>query len=477
MAPSSSLSSELEKQQLDAPTAVVRTNLEKDDKGNVYVEEEHVVVDAVFGEISRGGPNYRGVHWIHATVLLIKTQIGLGVLGIPAVLTSLGLGPGLALIFIMGFITTWSGHVLHHFKLKHPEVYSMADVGYILGGVWGREILGAIYWLLLTSVAGASMLGFATALNNITDNAGCTAVWALVGAILIFLVSAIRTLERISWLSWVGLAGILGAVLTLAVAVGVQDRPDAAPQVGPWDPQVLVVAHPSFFDAMTALSTISFSFAGPPNFVSIVAEMRRPKDFTKSLIACQIVVTLTYAIIGAVVYHFCGVYVSSPALGSAGPLLKKVCYGIALPGLVIGGVLNVHLTSKYSFLRITLWLNKTEHVNSNSLKSWMFWLSFVLANVGIAYVIAEAIPFFGDLVSLIGALLATCIAITVWGWAWLHQNRERIMTERTPGLIALAIINVLLVALGAFIQVAGTIAAGKAIHASLLAGLAKPFSC
>lgn len=101
------------------------------------------------------------------------------------------------------------------------------------------------------------MLGIATAFNTMTDNAGCSAVWALVGAILGFAVSAIRTMDRISWFGWVGLAGIMGSVITLSIAVGVQERPSAAPQVGPWDPQtILFNSDVSFLDAMTAVSTI-----------------------------------------------------------------------------------------------------------------------------------------------------------------------------------------------------------------------------
>lgn len=69
--------------------------------------------DAVFGEISEGGPNYRAVGWkceslvravgdlalmiwggVATAVLLFKTQIGLGVLSVPSVLATLGIVPG-----------------------------------------------------------------------------------------------------------------------------------------------------------------------------------------------------------------------------------------------------------------------------------------------------------------------------------------------------------------------------------------------
>lgn len=73
--------------------------------------------------------------------------------------------------------------------------------------------------------------------------------------------------------------------------------------------------------------------------------MRNPQHYTRALCICQATVTITYIIIGVVVYYFAGSYVSSPALGTAGPLMKKVCYGFALPGLVVTTFLLIHVSA------------------------------------------------------------------------------------------------------------------------------------
>lgn len=220
--------------------------------------------------------------------------------------------------------------------------------------------------LYLTFVAGAGLLGISTAFNAITDHGTCTAVFVLVGAVLNIAISAIQTLDKISWLGWVGLIGILSSVITLAIAVSVQDRPSAAPPApASWSPGVVTIGNPSFIDGAAATANVIFSFAGTPNFFNVVSEMRDHQHYYRSMYTCQTVVTMAYLIIGSVVYHFCGQYVASPALGSAGPLLKKVCrqgdeadeltclqvcYGLALPGLIIGCVLNTHLPAKYGML-------------------------------------------------------------------------------------------------------------------------------
>jgi len=88
---------------------------------------------------------------------------------------------------------------------------------------------------------------------------------------------------------------------------------------------------------------MTFSYGAAPAFFALVAEMRDPRQYTKSLVCCQSAVTIIYATIGCVVYYFCGSYVASPALGSAGPLVKKVAYGIALPGLMVTAILLSHV--------------------------------------------------------------------------------------------------------------------------------------
>lgn len=91
------------------------------------------------------------------------------------------------------------------------------------------------------------------------------------------------------------------------------------------------------------MGTYVFAYAAAPLFFPVVSEMSNPKDFTKAVLTCQAGVTITYVVIGCVVYYYCGSYVSSPALGSAGSLLKKVCYGLGMPGIIVTTVLCLHV--------------------------------------------------------------------------------------------------------------------------------------
>lgn len=45
--------------------------------------------------------------------------------------------------------------------------------------------------------------------------------------------------------------------------------------------------------------------------------------------------------------RYCGQYVASPSLGSAGGTLEKIAYGISIPGFIMTSTLWVHLAAKF----------------------------------------------------------------------------------------------------------------------------------
>lgn len=128
-----------------------------------------------------------------------------------------------------------------------------------------------------------------------------------------------------------------------------QARPTTAPQMGIWVSEYTLVVSPRFADTIAAVSSIVFADAGTLVFFSIVSEMDEPRHYTRSLIICQAVVTSVYLAIQCAVYYYCGSYVASPALGSAGPTMKKVSYGFALPGLIASTMLVIHVSLESMF--------------------------------------------------------------------------------------------------------------------------------
>jgi hypothetical protein len=70
--------------------------------------------------------------------------------------------------------------------------------------------------------------------------------------------------------------------------------------------------------------------------------MREPRFGFKVIWYGHIIITAVYIALGTVVYYYCGIYVATPALGSAGALMKRISYGLALPGLFVTICIYLH---------------------------------------------------------------------------------------------------------------------------------------
>jgi hypothetical protein len=66
-------------------------------------------------------------------------------------------------------------------------------------------------------------------------------------------------------------------------------------------------------------------------FFGFIAELKDPYEYPKSLLLLQGTDVTLYTVTAVVIYCFAGQDVTSPALGSASPVVAKVAYGIALP--------------------------------------------------------------------------------------------------------------------------------------------------
>ncbi|CAH0055154.1 unnamed protein product [Clonostachys solani] len=437
--------------------------------------EQGITHDAVFGDITEDGPNYRDIGMFGTAVLMIKSQIGLGVLSIPFTLHALGMVPGVLIIIAIALMTWWSNYVIGVFKQRHPEVYSIDDAAGLMFGRIGKEVFAALFCLLFTFCCGSALLSLSIALNALSLHGACTAVFVVVAAIIAFLFGSIQTLSRISWLAWVGTVSILTAILTVSIAVSRQDRPAAAPTTGVFHSDYKIISSPSFTDAVAAISSIVFSYAGVPAFFNIASEMKDVRHYNKALTICVLFLTSVYLVIGILVYYYCGSYVASPAPGSAGPLVKRVAYGLAFPGLMVSCILPNHYTAKYLFVRF---LRDSKHLTANTFTHWAVWLSCTGGVALLAYIIASAIPIFGNLISLVGALMGTILSFQPYGCMWLYDNWSDGKANPTWRWRVMVGWSIFIIVIGSFLMVSGTYASIVAIMDGFKAdGGTRPWSC
>ncbi|KXT03788.1 hypothetical protein AC578_753 [Pseudocercospora eumusae] len=401
-----------------------------------------------FGDESDAEVKYRTMTWWQAAAIMIAETISLGILSLPSVLASIGLVPGVILIIGLGVVATYTGYTMYQFKLVYPHVHNLADVGEIFFGAVGREIFGAAQVIFLTFVMGSHVLTFTIALNAITGHATCTIAWSVIGTFVLFILTVPRTLKKVSYLSIISFISILSAVMITMIGVGIT-RPD---------PVVQATVKVGFASAFQSVTNIIFAYAGHVAFFTFISELKNPKDFPKALICLQIWDISLYIIVAIVVYRYTGPDVASPALGSASPVVAKVAYGIALPTILIAGVIYAHVAAKYIYVRI---FQGTKHMSTTTFLAVGTWVSIIAVLWLVAWVIAESIPVFNDLLSLISALFASWFTYGLAGPLWLFINRGQWFRNWRKSSLTVA--NTLIFLLGAAICGIGLYASGTAI--------------
>jgi hypothetical protein len=212
-----------------------------------------------------------------------------------------------------------------------------------------------------------------------------------------------------------------------------------------------VIGNPTFVAGITSVSTIFCSGAGTSAFLPVISEMKRPRDYNKAVYLCMGIVTASYLSFSLVVYRWCGQWVASPSLGSAGDLIKKIAYGIGLIGLLVSACLYIHVAAKYIFVRI---LRNSVHLQKNSVVHWSIWLSCTFGMSAIAFLIASGIPIFNYLLALAGSLTFAPLALGLPGYLWIYDHQHYRKGNWWQKLVYF--LNWLMILLSVFLMIGGT---------------------
>ena len=328
---------------------------------------------------------------------------------------------------------------------------ALADMCGLLFGRVGRELVGIQILVAQVLITAAGIVSCSTAFNALSNHGACTVVFSFVSAALITGFSAVRTFSHLGWLTWVGFSTFFIAVFIFVVAVTQQDRPAAAPPTGDFDLGWSAIAYPTFTAGMTASANIFISGSGSSMYLPVISEMRRPRDYRKAVLLTGFLVGAMYLTFSLVIYRWCGIWLATPAFGSAGPLFKKISYGIALPGLVIGVGIYQHVAAKYLFVRL---LRNSRHLQQGTVVHWTTWLGSNLVLGVLGFIIAEAVPILNYLLGLAGSLCFAPFSLVFPAMLWLYDfNDYRKGTAQNKAAYGL---HILIVVIGLFMVVGGT---------------------
>ncbi|KAK9414086.1 putative Amino acid transporter transmembrane domain-containing protein [Seiridium unicorne] len=419
------------------------------------------------------GVDFRTVSWQRATVIFLKINFAMSILAVPSSLGTLGAVGGALSIVGWEALNTYTAILIGDFRIRHPECHTLADACGILWGPLGREICGIMILLAQIVVTAAGIVSTDTAFNALSNHGACTVVFAFVSAALITGFSAVRTFSRLGWLTWAGFITFFIAVFIFVVAVTQQDRPAAAPQSGPFELGWNAMAYPTFAAGMTASANIFICGSGASMYLPVISEMRRPQDYRKACYVTGLLVGAMYLAFSLVIYRYCGQWLTTPAFGSAGTLFKKISYGIALPGLVIGNGIYQHVAAKYLFVRM---LRNSKHLQADTLVHWSTWLGINLVLGTLAFIISQAVPILNYLLGLAGSLFFAPFALIFPALFWMHDFKGyRTLSGMNKALWWL---HTLIILIGLFMVVGGTYGVALSIQEAYATGLiSKVFDC
>lgn len=407
-----------------------------------------------------GHQKYNRLGWKRLTVVLIVEAIALGSLSLPAAFATLGMVAGVILTVGLGFVAIYTSYIVGQVKLAFPEVSHYADAGRLLFGRFGYELVGAMFALQLTFLVGSHCLTGTIALLNISDNAICSLVFGVISAIVLLILAVPPSFAEVAILGYIDFVSILLAIGITVIATGIQAGSQnggmSAVNWSAWPKDGI-----TFAEAFIAITNIVFAYSFAVCQFSFMDEMHTPRHFVKSIWALGLIEIVIYTLTGALIYAFVGQEVKSPALLSAGDTISKIAFGVGLPVIFISGSINTTVVGRYIHGRV--YKNSINRF-INTKGGWISWLALITFITIIAWVIAEAIPFFSDLLSISSSLFISGFTFYFPALMWFMLIKEGKWYEGKN--LVKSIANGIVFIIGIIVLVCGTYASIKDIVSS-----------
>lgn len=405
--------------------------------------------------LHEGEQKFNRLGWKRLTICLIVEAIALGSLSVPSAFASVGMVAGVILTVGLGLIAIYTSFVVGQVKLKFPHVDHYADAVGLIWGRFGYELVGAMFVLFLVLVVGSHALTGTIAWIRIVNQPGvCALVWSVISAIILFCLAIPPTFAEFAILGYIDFISIIVAIGLTIIATGVEASNSAgglsAVDWSVWPPEDM-----TFSSAFLSVTNIIFAYSFAVCQFSFMSELHTPKDYVKSIWALGLIEIFIYTLTGALVYAFVGSGVSSPALLSAGFTVSRVAFGIALPVIFISGSINATVAGRFIIGRA---FKNSPIRYTNTKAGWAVWIGILVIQIVIAWVIAEAIPFFSDLLGIISALFISGFTFYFPALFWFMLIKEGKWYDGWRN-ISLSILNAICFIIGLAVLGCGTYAA------------------
>lgn len=154
--------------------------------------------------------------------------------------------------------------------------------------------------------------------------------------------------------------------------------------------------------------------------------------------------------------------------------MARVAFGVALPVIFISGSINGTVVARYIHGRY--YKGTVHRFVTQTREGWISWICLLVVVTLVAWLIAEAIPFFSDLLSIMSALFISGFTFYLPAMMWFMLIKKGKWYAKDN--LFLSIVNGIVFLIGMVVLIAGTYSAIVGVRQGYAKGtIRSPFTC
>lgn len=353
--------------------------------------------------------------WYGTSMVLLAEVLGTGVLSLPYAAKTLGFASSAVFLVVFAFFSYYASVMLSSVRQKYPHVRSYADAATELFGPRFGKFTSACMLLNWGGVAIYFLVAGSDAMGTISNEGwfACKINRTLMAGLFFVVACQVRDFHAVSkYLAGPSFLAIITALLLILVTLLINERHDfgSTTTIGPGDDT-------DALSYLRALSSIVFAYQGQSIFLELMAEMKDSKQFPKATLVSYIIMLATYSATVVIAYGVKGQDVPD--------FLPDVLHAGSVPAQIVGVLTFFHIMVTYVVVvqPIHVWIHTTfrhKTLYKNTFAGTCDWMIITVSFAVFAWIIANLVPFFADIQSILGSLFG---APTIFGWPVLFYFR------------------------------------------------------
>lgn len=322
--------------------------------------------------------------------------MGAGILGLPRSLADCGWYGGIIILVTVSCQQTYTGRLIGDLMIAMPQARYYSDVGYMCFGATGRNIVICTQMAQCLGVSILYLILAGSNLNSIfSQNEDNRFLYTSLVAFILLPTIFFRSIKEIAIIS------VLGVITSILVSFIIVKESLFHPMEHPR------YTSPTMTSMSSAAGTMIFAYGAHALFPSIQHDMANKKVFNRCLYQSFALIFVVYIAVSISSFYAFGCHLQSNVLHNLASASNLTLF-VSL--LITGHVIAAYaLFMSPVFTTIESMWGLGHRLNSNS----EYYKSCVLraAMIGLTFLVAVSIPFFGDVMSLLGCSCITMLSV------------------------------------------------------------------